>query len=345
MDVKINLNKAIYVGVDTHTEEHTAVALNRFEEEKGKLQFENCVKDIGKFMNWLNNFKVKSNEIVVGLEGAGNAGQLLTSTLVQKYNQVYEINPLYTKQRREFGTNGRKSDIVDARLIAEVLIRKHKVLPKFTSRVLSPQALALNKLVWLWEDLSFQKARIKNHLHVLTRDWRLAQDEQTNTLEFLIQVKKKELKRISLTQNELKKKFLDLLPLEGQRVIALKGISTVLAAKLVVHTKGIERFRNINKFIQYAGIAPTEMSSGKSRSYRQNKKGNRALNSTLYLTTINQLRWNEKARVYYEKKIKEGKTKKHAIRCLMKRVACIVYGVMKHAQKGEKTNLKTPIAN
>lgn len=32
---------------------------------------------------------------------------------------------------------------------------------------------------------------------------------------------------------------------------------------------------------------------------------------------------------YYEKKLKEGKTKKHAMRCVMRKVAWIVYSMMK----------------
>ncbi len=42
-----------------------------------------------------------------------------------------------------------------------------------------------------------------------------------------------------------------------------------------------------------------------------------------------QLRWNQKAKEYFEKKIKEGKTKKHALKCLMKRIA---YGMLKSGE-------------
>ena len=42
----INLNTAIFVGIDSHPTEHTAVAINRFEEEKGVLRFENTKKGI-----------------------------------------------------------------------------------------------------------------------------------------------------------------------------------------------------------------------------------------------------------------------------------------------------------
>lgn len=327
----LNLNSATYVGIDAHTEEHTAVAVNRFEEQKGLLRFDNSRDGITKFINWLQNISPQTKQTVVGIEGAGNGGQLLISTLLTTHDNVYEVNPLYTKQRREFGTRSDKSDPIDAKLIAEVLTRKLELLPKMKKSGVSPSFICLRKTVWMYEDLSQQRAKIKNHLHVLNRDWRLSKDQlEDETLSFIIGEKKNELKRIRDIQEKLKKRLSTLLPPEGIRLISIKGISTVLAARLAAQIKDINRFENINKFIQYAGIAPVERSSGKSRARHQNSRGNRLLNSTLYLVAINQIRWNEKAKVYFEKKIREGKTKKHALRCLMKRVACIVYGVMKH---------------
>lgn len=327
----LNLNSVTYIGIDAHTIEHTAVAVNRFEEQKGSLRFDNSRVGIIKFTGWLRNIAPQTKQTVIGLEGAGNGGQLLISSLLTTYEYVYEVNPLYTKQRREFATRSDKSDPIDARLIAEVLIRKLDRLPRLQKNTVSPSFICLKKTVWLYEGLSQEKAKIKNHLHVLTRDWRLSRTKiEEETLNFIIEEKTQELKRILLLQNKLKTRLAGLLPPICLNLLRIKGVSTVLAAKLAAHVKDINRFRNINKFIQYAGIAPVERSSGKSKTRHQNSRGNRLLNSTLYLVAINQIRWNEKAGEYFEKKIKEGKTKKHALRCLMKRVACIVYGIMKN---------------
>jgi transposase len=336
MENKINLNSATYIGIDSHTEEHTAVAINRFEEEKASIRFDNTQRGIGKFVNWVKRTSPNSSQTIVGIEGAGNGGKLLVSTLLDSHENVYEINPLFTKQRREFGTRSDKSDSIDAKLIAEVLTRKLERLPKLKKSGITSEFACLKKTVWLYEDLSHERARIKNHLYVLKRDWRLSTSgKEEETLNFIIDKKKDDLKRIVSLQTNLKKRLTSCLPVSGVSLMRIKGISTVLAARLVTHTKDIERFKNINKFIQYAGIAPVERSSGKSKSHRQNSCGNRLLNSTVYLVAINQLRWNEQARTYFQKKIKEGKTKRHAIKCLMKRVACIVYGVMKEP-KGEQ---------
>jgi transposase len=119
---------------------------------------------------------------------------------------------------------------------------------------------------------------------------------------------------------------------QGKNLTTMKGISTIIAAKIVTCTNGIDRFQTIWKFLQYAGIAPKERSSGKIKRHVQSNKGNRHLNSALYLIALNQIRWNTKGKEYFEKKLAEGKTKKHALRCLMRCTACIVYGMLKSGE-------------
>ncbi len=79
-------------------------------------------------------------------------------------------------------------------------------------------------------------------------------------------------------------------------------------------------------------ISPREKSSAKTKRHVKNPDGNRKLNHAFYLTAMVQLRWSQRAREYFDKKVKEGKTKKHALKCLMKRVACIVYGMLKSGE-------------
>jgi transposase len=97
---------------------------------------------------------------------------------------------------------------------------------------------------------------------------------------------------------------------------------------------GIERFKNIRAFLRYAGIPPKEKSSGNKKRKIKNAVGtNRTLHGTLHIAALCQLRWNPKAKEYYEKKRKEGKTKRHALTCLAKRTACIVYGMLKSGEQ------------
>jgi transposase len=332
-----NLTLATFVGIDAHSTEHTALAINRFEEEKGRLAFENSFEGIAKFLNWLPTIEAENNNLLVGVEGGGNERHALVRNLLKKYSQVYEINPLYTKQRRDSGTRADKSDARDAKLIAEVVTKKTAELPIITPNQLSGTRLALRKTVWFYEETTDLGARIQLQLAQLNRESKLAEDKkEQRVLNFIIRTKKADLARVRKTQRQQIAQLAKVLPPEAKNLTSMRGISTVLAAKLVAHTDGIERFSNLDKFIRYAGISPLEKSSGRTKRYIKANRGNRRLNATLYLVALNQLAHSPKAREYFAKKVAEGKTKKHALRCLMKRVACIAYGVMKSGRPYEE---------
>lgn len=323
---------SFYVGIDSHEEEHTAVMATRLEEEKGVLSFENSYKGIKQFLAWLKQI-AKGENLILGIEGGGRTRNALVSSLLEKEYEVYEINPLYTKQRRDYGTRGDKSDVLDAKLVVEVLTRKLGQLAKLNLGDYQPSRLALKRTVWFWEDLAWQRARIKNQLRLLVKEKKLIKDlSERKSLDLIIKEKKNSLRRIERSGEKIKQRLSSLLENQGGNLTTLKGISTVLAAKILAQTGRLSRFNNINQFIKYAGIAPLERSSGKSKTYRKSKTGNRKLNSAFYLVALNQLRWNQKAKEYFQKKIREGKTKRQALRCLMKRSACIVYGVLKNGR-------------
>ena len=149
----------------------------------------------------------------------------------------------------------------------------------------------------------------------------------------IIKGKTAELKQIKNQQKKLTIQLDRLLEAYGKNLTSFPGIGIVSAAKIVAHTNAIERFKTVNKFLSYAGIAPKERSSGKSKRHIQSTKGNRRLNFALYWVAVNQLTRNEKAKAYFDKKVNEGKSKKHALRCVMKRTASIIYGMLKSGEE------------
>lgn len=64
-------------------------------------------------------------------------------------------------------------------------------------------------------------------------------------------------------------------------------------------------------------------------NYRNNKAGNRKLNSVFYRLSIHQSIWDEKGKAYYEKKLVEGKTKRHARKCLARQLIKVVFRLLK----------------
>jgi len=214
-----------------------------------------------------------------------------------------------------------------------VLTRKLAELPLITPHDLSSHMLVLKKTVWFYEQTTSQGVGIQNQLHQLKREAGLSLDQtEKKTLRMMIAELEKQLKSVRKIQRKCQDQLATLLEKQGKNLTTIKGIKIIIASKIVAHSGGIERFANLDSFIQYAGIAPREKSSGKTKRHSKSKTGSRKLNHAFYLAAMVQLRWNPKAKEYFEKKLKEGKTKKHALKCLMKRTACIAYGMLRNGE-------------
>src|SRR5207248_8325407 len=66
----------------------------------------------------------------------------------------------------------------------------------------------------------------------------------------------------------------------------------------------------------YAGVSPLEASSAGRVRHRLNRTGNRRLNATLYRIALTQARCWPPAQAYLARRLREGKTKREAIRAL-----------------------------
>jgi transposase len=75
----------------------------------------------------------------------------------------------------------------------------------------------------------------------------------------------------------------------------------------------------------YNATAPLEASSGGQVRHRLNQRGNRQLNFALHIAAVVQIRTGGEGRVFYDRKIAEGKTHKEAIRSLKRRISDRVY--------------------
>ena len=111
----------------------------------------------------------------------------------------------------------------------------------------------------------------------------------------------------------------------GTSLLDIYGAGPVVASIVLGHVVDVTRFPSCAHFASYAGVAPIEASSGPKKRHRLNPRGNRQLNHALHIIAIAQIRHDTPGRVYYERKIAEGKTKKEAMRALKRRIADVVY--------------------
>ena len=99
----------------------------------------------------------------------------------------------------------------------------------------------------------------------------------------------------------------------------------MVACMLIGYTGDVHRFRSQGHYATYNGTAPIDVSSGGRVVQRLSRRGNRQLNHALHIIAMGQISHDSLGRVYYDRKIDEGKTKKEAMRSLKRRIADVVY--------------------
>ena len=147
-------------------------------------------------------------------------------------------------------------------------------------------------------------------------------------------------RHLRFLQNEItpiEKELRILVAKTGFKLQTLTGVDTVVAAKLINYIGDINRFSSSDKLAKCAGIAPTKNSTGRKLRHKKTKGGHRKLHATIYYIALSQIGkdragnlHNPKARQYYLRKIAEGKSKKEALTCLMRRLCDIIYAMMKN---------------
>ena len=99
-----------------------------------------------------------------------------------------------------------------------------------------------------------------------------------------------------------------------------------MAATVVGYVVDVSRFADRDRFAAYNGTAPIEVSSAGHKVFRLSRRGNRKLNHAVHMVAVTQVAHrHSEGRAYYDRKLKEGKTNKEALRCLKRRISDAIF--------------------
>jgi len=115
----------------------------------------------------------------------------------------------------------------------------------------------------------------------------------------------------------------------------IHGCGLLTACAIMAEIVTIKRFAAREQLAKYAGIAPVFKSSGSHHRLRTNPFGNRLLNKALHTIALSQIaiKGDDRGKQYYRKKLREGKTKLWALRCLKRQLVNLVFRTLKEAEK------------
>jgi transposase len=105
----------------------------------------------------------------------------------------------------------------------------------------------------------------------------------------------------------------------------LPGVGPVVAARTLADVGDVTRFADRNRFASWTGTAPLDASSGEQIRHRLSRAGNRRMNHMIHIAAISQIRLDTPGRVYYRRKLAQGKTPLEALRCLKRRISDAIY--------------------
>lgn len=128
----------IVAGVDCHKSSHTVVFLNAIGEICGQLTFSTSERGYQSALDLAANLGCHE----WGLEGSGCYGYAFAIFAAAEDAQVFDVPGLLTQRHRKHSTRREKSDLNDARAIAEVVLREPGRLAKF-SRAVTQRALRM----------------------------------------------------------------------------------------------------------------------------------------------------------------------------------------------------------
>ena len=114
----------VMIGVDPHKGSHTAVAVDRDENELGSLKVRSSKKQCEVLLDWADRF----SERRWAIESASGLGYLLAQQLVAAGEDVVDVPPTLSARVRVLdSTKASKSDPHDARSAAIVALRHQQL--------------------------------------------------------------------------------------------------------------------------------------------------------------------------------------------------------------------------
>lgn len=287
--------------------------------------FDNNHEGIIKMIEWALENESKEGLLFV-FEHTGLYSHLLVKLLAYSECLFYIASGLEIK--RSLGIARGKDDKADAKRIALYAYRIREEISPYETY--SESLDHLKRLMSLRRKLVAQRA---GHIATLGEQKRVL-DESENEILFQVQVEiislfdkqisklEKEMDQHIKQDPELRKLF--------KLLTSIKGIGNVTARFLIVYTSGFSSFKSWRQFASFCGIAPFPNQSGTSIrgktkvSHLANKEGK----TLLSLCAASAIQSNPEMRLYYQRRLQEGKNKMSTLNIIRNKLLARAFAVI-----------------
>lgn len=289
--------------------------------------FKNNNTGFTEMLKWVKeNSKVPASEQLFAFEHTGLYSFPLSNYLSEK-DIAYVLIP-GLELKKSLGIVRGKDDKIDSKVIALYAYRRREEITPY--KLPSKHLLEIRRLLSLREKLVKQRAgfkatskEIKDHLSKKENvTYFSVHEEMIKGLSKQIAVVEKKLRSIIIQDEKLNELF--------KLITSIKGVGVQTAMFMIAYTNGFTLFDNARKFASYAGIAPFPYKSGTSVHGRNkvNSMANKKFKSLLSNCATSALNHNTEMRLYYERRLKEGKNKMSTINILKNKILGRIFAVV-----------------
>jgi len=230
--------------------------------------------------------------------------------------------------KRSLGITRGKNDKVDAKKIAKYGYRLRDEMEP--CGLPSEDLEKLKRLLALRDRLVKQNASYKASL----KEMKSVFVQSGNKVLFGIQ--EKMIKYLGKQIDAIEKEMGDIvksnIKLKGQYdlITSIKSIGPQTALSMIVYTDGFTKFKNWRQFASYCGTAPFPYSSGTSIKGRDKVShlANKKLKSLLDNCAKVALIYNAEMKLYYEKRVSEGKNTKSTRNIIRNKLLARIFAVV-----------------
>jgi transposase len=326
------------VGVDTHKDRHYAVALDHIGQLLAELTIAATAAGYAELQRWAERL-AGAGEVVFGIEGAGSWGAGLCQHLQRVGHSVLEVERPRRAERR-----AGKSDRIDAIAAAKRVLEGENVSTPRRRGILT----AIRALLIARRSAVAERTRVLNQLHalnatapiqlrdrigngtgkqlerrILSMRTRPTADIEERIAFGVMRDLAAHSRTLGADAKRYQRELADLIRSLDDALLDEPGIGPISAAKLLACDP--TRFKHEAAFARCNGTAPIPASSGKTIRYRLNRGGDRQANNAIHTIAIIRAKHQPETRAYLERRIREGKTKREALRSLKRHISRELY--------------------
>lgn len=303
------------IGVDPHPGTHTASVFDQNGRVWDTKRVKNTQEGLRELRGWADGFQGRG---VWAIEGTSNPFVCSwASELLEAGEEVVNVPPSLTSQYRARRSR-KKNDSVDAQNAARALLANPE-LPPYAP---PPRQRCLQVLSRTRSRLAVQLKANRMALKDMPEEFL----EERDVLKELVECLSEQLKRLEALMGRILKS-------SAPEILQIRGVGAVLGAMILAEVGEVSRFASVEKFASYCG-GPTDRSSGKNSRASVNSGGNRTMNYVVHMIVQVRLRTDGgRSRALVDRKQREGKTLRAALRVLKTYIARELYRRLKTMQR------------